>query len=266
MQQDLIRLTSAVPGVAWSVCVRGGGEVLAQVGSDRVLPTASMGKVLLLLEVARRLDDGSLDADTRWHPDPDDLVGDSGLWQHLREPDLTIVSLAVLVAAVSDNLATNVLLRNVGMDSVATMSRGLGIERTRLLDRIRDVRSPTDAAWPSEGCAADLSSLMARIAHQDAVSADVSARVARWLALDVDTSMVAGALGLDPLAHVDGPLSLFHKTGTDVGVRADAGHVDGPAGSCSYAVLTHWDTAILAADEVLGAMRSIGELIRERVA
>ena len=265
MQEDVEQVTAVVPGVAWSVCVRG-GEVLAQVGSDHVLPTASMGKVLLLLEVARRLDDGSLDPDTRWRPHPEDRVGDSGLWQHLREPDLSIGSLAVLVAAVSDNLATNVLLRHVGLDSLEAMSRDLGIQRTRVLDRIRDVRTPTDAPWPSEGCAAELSLLMSRIAHGDAVSAGVSTMVARWLALDVDTSMVASALGLDPLAHVDGPLRLFHKTGADVGVRADAGHIDGPAGSCSYAVLAHWDTPDPTADEVLRAMRSIGELIRERVA
>lgn len=266
MQQRVTEVTGALPDVDWSVCIRADGRAEASVADERVLPTASMGKVLLLLEVARRMEEGSLDAQDRLRAEPIDAVGDSGLWQHLTERELSVESLAVLVAAVSDNLAANVLLRHVGLSRVQSVSEACGIPRTRLLDRIRDVRSVGDPPWPSEGCAADLALLMGKIAHGEALTPGVSAAVACWLARDADTSMAAGALGLDPLAHGGGPVRLFHKTGTDAGVRADAGHVHGPGGACSYAVLARWDPdATDRTDAVLAAMRDIGQLVRDAV-
>jgi beta-lactamase class A len=70
--------------------------------------------------------------------------------------------------------------------------------------------------------------------------------------------MVAAGLGLDPLAHLapDRGLLLRHKTGTDTGVRADAGLLDGPERSLAYAVLARFDDT--RRDEVLEAMRAIG--------
>lgn len=266
MQQRITEVTGALPDVAWSVSVRVDGRTAAGVDGDRVLPTASMGKVLLLLEVARRMEEGSLDAQERLRAEPIDAVGDSGLWQHLVEPELSVESLAVLVAAVSDNLAANVLVRHLGLPGVQSVSKACGIPHTRLLDRIRDVRVPGDPPWPSEGCADDLALLMGMIAQGDALTPGASAAVARWLALDVDMSMVAGVLGLDPLAHGDGPIRLFHKTGTDAGVRADAGHAQGPGGSCSYAVLARWDPhSTDRTHAVLAAMHDIGRLVRDAV-
>jgi beta-lactamase class A len=49
----------------------------------------------------------------RWHDD--DRVEDSGLWYLLDQRDLSVHDLCVLVGAVSDNLATNALVRLVGL-------------------------------------------------------------------------------------------------------------------------------------------------------
>ena len=267
MQRDVERLLAGVSGaVAWGISLRHAGVAVAEVGSDRVLPTASIGKVLLLLAVARAVTDGTLDGAARLAPEPDDVVADSGLWQHLPEPSLTVESLAVLVASVSDNLATNVLLREVGLPTVDAVAQSCGLRHTRLLDRIRDVRTPADPPQPSVATAGELAELMACIGRGTAVDPRVAAQVASWLALGVDASLVAGGLGLDPLAHADGPTRLVHKTGWDAGVRADAGYVRGPAGDVAYAVLAHWDPAVDDASlDVLTAMRGIGGLIGEAV-
>lgn len=271
MQDAVARLLAQAPGVRWGICLRADERVVAEIAPTEVMPTASVGKVLLLMEVARRIDEGLLDPARRLTPVPDDLVADSGLWQHLDEPVLSVESLAVLVASVSDNLATNVLLREVGFEAVDRVASRCGLDDTRLLDRIRDLRGPEHPPAPSVGTAEELARLMAAVAAGEAVSPAVSARTATWLALDVDTSMVAGGLALDPLAHVDGPVRLFHKTGWDVGVRADVGHVVGPSGRVSYAVLAHWDpdavdASFVAPVEVMAAMRAVGELVRAEVA
>jgi hypothetical protein len=71
---------------------------------------------------------------------------------------------------------------------------------------------------------------------------------------------------LAALAHVraDRGMRLHHKTGTDTGVRADAGLLEGPAQTLAYAVLARFDDA--RRDEVLGVMRALGAAMRSTAA
>ena len=260
MQALLDCAIDGVPGtVRWSVSIAIGGRVAAERDADAVLPTASMGKVLLLAEVARRLEDGSLRADTHVAIEPGDAVGDSGLLQWMAEPSLSVASLAALVAGASDNLATNALLRVIGIDAVDRFRAGAGLEAIRLLDRIRDRRGPGDPPWPSQGSAAELRYMFAAIDTGTFVSSAVSTRLLGWLRLNADLSMVAAPWCLDPLAHD----ALASKTGTDAGVRADAGALRVGGRVATYAALASWDpstdTALRA--PVMRAMRAIGEAI-----
>ncbi len=243
-----------------------GGELRAE-RADLVMRTASVGKVLLLIECARRFIGGELDEGRPLARTAEDAVADSGLWQHLRAAELPAGDLAVLVGAASDNLAANVLLRTVGLEAVALLQTRLGLAATGLHDRVRDVRGPDDPATLSTGTASELAGLMGRL-HRDDIPgvAGAGPMVLSWLALDADTSMAACALGLDPLAHVgaDRGLRLAHKTGTDSGVRADVGVVAGPARTVAYAVLAEFDDE--DRDAVLDAMREWGRAVRALVA
>ena len=92
---------SGPPGVGWGLCVRdtASGKVLAAVDADRVLATASVGKVLLLIEVALRFEAGTLDPLEPLTRTAGDAVADSGLWQHLRSDTLPAADAAALVGA-----------------------------------------------------------------------------------------------------------------------------------------------------------------------
>jgi beta-lactamase class A len=244
------------------------GKALFSVDDHVVLPTASVGKVLLLLEIAARLEE---QVNTRFDlldRAPEDLVSDAGVWQYLHAPSLPLTDLAALVAATSDNLATNVLLRAVGLDAVRARAESLGLKRTALLDRVRDRRGPDDAPQLSVGSAAELTTLFARIARGEAVSRAVSSRVSDWLALNADLSMVASAFALDPLSHVrsDHGLSLLNKTGSAPGVRSEAGVLRGPRSSVAYTVTIEFvDDVHTRRLAVLQAMRTIGIGILEYV-
>jgi beta-lactamase class A len=260
----------AVRGVSWSVCVRETphGRVLAELDSQAVLPTASVGKLLLLVEVARQLCAGHLDAAELLRRTPEDDVEDSGLWQHLGADTLRVDDLCVLVGSVSDNLATNVLLRRVGLPAVAALTASLGLRSTALHDRVRDVRGAADPPTLSSGCADELSRFLHQLAVGEVVTAEVSARVLHWLAGGTDLSMVAAALGLDPLAHAapDRGLLLRHKTGTNDRTRADVGVLSGPSRAVSYAVLAGWhQSADDPRDDVLAGMRELGASLRTHV-
>ncbi|NQX34790.1 serine hydrolase [Herbiconiux sp. VKM Ac-2851] len=281
----------ALSGVQVTACAvdLGSGKVLFSVDDHLSVPTASIGKVLLLIEVAARISarDGagtgssgsSFDASRPAsrprpvRPGPgaealsilnrtaNDEIGDSGLWQHLQVPALPVSDLAALIGATSDNLATNVLLRRIGLDTVRARAESLGLRRTLLLDIVREERGPDDAPQLSVGSARELAILFGRLHAGTVVDETTSQLVRGWLSLGTDLSMVAGAFGLDPLAHVgaDHGLRLFNKTGTDAGIRSEAGVITGPRGGVSYAVTMRFNDAELSGRlAVLEAMRVLG--------
>ena len=297
----------ALSGVQVTACAvdLDSGKVLFSVDDHLSVPTASIGKVLLLIEVAARIvardgraggasglgsgggsgsgsrsgsgsgsgsdSDDPLGRAARPAPGAEalsilnrtagDSVGDSGLWQHLQVPALPVADLAALIGATSDNLATNVLLRRVGLDAVRARAESLGLRRTLLLDIVRDERGPDDAPQLSVGSARELATLFRRLHRGEVVDETTSALVRSWLRLNADLSMVAGAFGLDPLAHTgtDHGITLYNKTGTDAGVRSEVGVVTGPNGGVAYAVTMRFnDAELLGRLAVLEGMRTLG--------
>jgi len=226
-----------------------------------VLPTASVGKILLLIEVSARLSEQGAPAIEVLDKTSKDLVGDSGLWRHLQARSLPLADVATLVGATSDNLATNVLLREVGLDAVRARTEDLGLLRTALLDLVRDTRGPDDAPQLSVGSTAELAWLFAGLARGKVVDSLTSSRVLGWLSLNTDLSMVASAFGVDPLSHrgVDHGLQLVNKTGTDTGVRSEVGILRGPRRGVAYAVSVQFsDRSIESRLRVLDALRAVG--------
>ena len=260
-------------GVTWSLCIRDhSGMPLAQVSPDASLRTASVGKILLLLETARALSAGELSPDEPLTRSLDEWVGDSGLWHTLSVETLPLVDVAALVGAVSDNLATNVLLRRVGLAEVAARATALGLRATALHDRVRDDRTAEHPVTLSTGSAGELSSLAHRIATGTATGPDSDPLVRRWLSANVDQSMVGLPLvdqaGIDPIAHHDSldlEPALWNKTGTDAGVRADVGTLTVDGHTVSWAAIANWEPAVgtslehLTVWSVLRGMRRVGD-------
>jgi beta-lactamase class A len=264
------RLEDAISGtsnIAWSVCIRNGdGRELACVNHAATMRIASVGKLLLLIEVARQCEVGDLASTEVLFRDPALVVADSGIWQHLRIDGLSVHDLCVLTASVSDNIATNVLLNRVGFQRLDDLCAALGLTSTALLDYVRQERGPADAPTFSTGSAAELSALMNSIARNKLISQAVCEQLRTWLATGVDLSMVASPFNFDPLAHAgpDRGYSLHNKTGADTGIRADAGTVCRNSNALSYAVIANWEPCESGLrDTVLMTMNTIGKRLRD---
>ena len=257
------------PAARWSVAVRdaGSGAVLAAAEPDQLQLTASLGKLFLLVEVAARLAEGTLDPAEPLTWTDDEHVADSGVWYRMDTRTLGVRDLGVLVGAFSDNLATNVLLRRVGLTAVQARAVALGCTRSALLDRVRVHRTRDDPPTLSVGTARELSAVLQALQAGTVVSPAVSAQVLGWLAANADLSMVAAAFDLDPLAHgePDRGVALVNKTGTISTARGDVGVVSGPDATLAYAVLATWPEHVDARDEVLAAMRAVGHQLRVAV-
>lgn len=269
LQRSIDDVVATTVDIDWSVCIRDvAGREVAGRNADRSMKTASIGKLLLLVEVARQCAEGNLTGTTLLRRDPELRVADSGIWQHLHVEELAVHDLCVLIASVSDNLATNALLKHVGLQRLHDLAESLGLSRTALLDYVRDHRGPDDPQTLSTGSASELSLVMSQLSRKELVSPTVSEQVNAWLALSVDLSMVASAFGLDPLAHAPSDRNFFlrNKTGADPGVRADVGTIGRNAVWVNYAVIANWNASGPDLREsALSGMRAIGTILRSTI-
>ncbi|HEX2034670.1 MAG TPA: serine hydrolase [Chloroflexota bacterium] len=112
------------------------GRTIARL-ADEVFPTASLIKVAILVELERRVLEGTLSMTQELTLRDEDRVGGSSLLRHMSAGiRLPLRDWAYLMMAVSDNTATNVLIDLVGLEAVnATMTRS-GFEAVRLHHKI----------------------------------------------------------------------------------------------------------------------------------
>jgi beta-lactamase class A len=133
LEQRLQGLTSEFPGKV-GIFVRNvetGAEV--SIHADEMFPMASTYKVAIMTQVFREVEAGRMSLDERVTLTESDRRPGSGLFVFMR-PGLnpTIHDLLLLMITVSDNTATDLLLKRVGAANVTAMLRQLGIRDFRV--------------------------------------------------------------------------------------------------------------------------------------
>lgn len=268
MQSLIAGVGESLPAGCLSVTVRDlrTDVTIASINGGTVRSTASVGKLLLLIaaavEIAREPSFGA-EVLTR---NQDYLVADAGLWQELTTDRLPAGDVAALIGAVSDNAATNVLLRRLGLDAANAFAQELGLGTVRLHDRVRDVRGPDHTELLSSGTTDELVEVVSAL-HRGLPSAEASNQVTHWLRRNVVMPVAGLPFGLDPLDHVEPSRGahLWNKTGTDTGVRADVGVLSGNGQTVAYAVAANWPVLEAAdphLDDILAALTAIGSFLR----
>jgi beta-lactamase class A len=237
--------------------------------ADLVLPLASVGKLLLLVETARQIAAGTREAVEPVDLLDEDYCGGSGLLRGLTARRWTIGDLALLAASVSDNTATNALLRVVGLDQVNDGAAELGLAQTRILDQVREPRTPEHAPTFAVGTARELAGLAGRIGAPASDERQWAGLVLGWLAANTDRGMVPALIPHDPeddRLPAESPLPagtpvswVANKTGTDAGIRSDVGVVVGTWRRVGYAVLTTCEPG--QEFTMLQAIRRVGSLV-----
>ncbi|WP_226831147.1 serine hydrolase [Brevibacterium sp. FME17] len=254
-----------LPGVRFSALafdIDSGERVFAHNENDE-LDTASMGKVFLLHTVLQMHVNGSLNLSERLSRRPSERVDESGIWYLMEQDDLSVYDVAVLVGAFSDNFATNVLIRRIGLENVARQVEDLGYRSSGLHDFLRWPRPAKAPRTLSTGTATEFSNLMARHAKDEFWDESTNEIFRRWLGAGADTSMVASAFDLDPLAHYNyqRDVWVWNKTGTNGTIRADSGIAMTPTRRVAYAVFANWEKDTDRVVDVMPIMREAGDAI-----
>lgn len=203
---------------------------------ERVMPTASTIKVVVLAELFRQVDAGEVDLDAAVEILEEDRRGGSGILKDLSAGvRATVRDHATMMVALSDNTSTALLVRLLGRERILESARGWGMTATSAsFDR-----GPSAARDYAASTPRDLCHLLGLIATDELISAQACQAMRDILGTQQFHEQIARLLPFhqyarDGYVH-SGPLVVRSKSGfmaDDSGaVRVDAGIVeiaDGP--------------------------------------
>lgn len=202
----------------------------AGVNEELVFESASLIKVLILVEILREVDSGEISLAERIEVKSEDVVDYSEMIQKGRfRQYFTVEQLAEGMITVSDNTAANLLIDLVGMKGVNSLARKLRLSHTYLARKMMDFHARSEGAHNLTS-AADMVTLLAAIWRGTFLSAK-----SRRSALDI---LERQRFNTNIPAALPPGIRVAHKTGELEDTEHDAGIVMLPHGSFALAILT----------------------------
>ncbi len=247
------------------------GETV-EIAADRRVPTASVIKLAVLVELFRQVAAGEIDLERRLALRAAAIVPGSGILKELA-PGLrpTVRDLATLMVVISDNTATNLLIDLVGGVGAVneTVQRRLGLATIVLHDRIDFERIGGEGRRLAEGTPRELARLMELLGRGELVDAASSAAMLAILQRQQYLDQVPRYLAVNPYARElrlepPPPLWVANKTGFSAGVRVDAGLIGLPEEhTIAYCAATAGSADASFAAEAEGAVTNglLGRLV-----
>jgi beta-lactamase class A len=208
-------------------------------GDPEPMETASAIKLPILAEVFRQAHTGRLSLDDPLTLNAQDQVTGSGVLQNLTlGTRLSLRDVAMLMITVSDNTATNMVLRTVGLDAVNRSLAEWGFTETRVVKPIDwNLPPPIGLSTPR-----DLAGLLERIHLRTLVSTDASEAMWDILLRQEYKTLLTRLLPDNLLAEGDDgappAVIIGSKSGSVTGVRNDAGLVVSPWGAYVVAIMS----------------------------
>lgn len=201
-------LDSLPTGVKVGVLVESAsGDVMFAHRPDAIVPSASVIKIPILAAMIEQADAGHLDWDATTRIEVREQVGGAGILQeHPTDTLLTWAELARLMISISDNTATNEVIRHLGMDLINARLDAWGLSSTRLRRHMMDFEAAREGR-ENVTTARDINTLLKRFAgHPEFV---------RYLLTCQDSATLP--------AGFPAGTRFAHKTGVLAYVRGDSG-------------------------------------------
>jgi beta-lactamase class A len=206
--------------------------------ADEVMPTASLIKIAVLIDVYQQAQEGKLKLRDRVRLRAADKVPGSGiLSEHFSDgAEFSLRDAARLMIAFSDNTATNLLLDRIGIKSVNKCMKAWGFPQTRLNAKVylRETTSVDPERSRRYGLgsttAREMAGLLEELQTSDRLRPFYKQSVLNHLAHNADKDKFKRLLP-------DGVV-VMHKDGSTEDTRTDAGLIHTPAGIVAVCVLT----------------------------
>lgn len=133
LQSRLQELSDAFPGVIGVTArdIKTGAEV--SINGDRLFPMASVYKIPIMVEIFRQIEAKKFSLDDRIEVGEEQRTLGSGVLTLLSNGlKPTVKDLITLMIVLSDNEATDILLKKVGAENVTATMRSLGLNNIRV--------------------------------------------------------------------------------------------------------------------------------------
>ncbi|MDQ6908637.1 MAG: class A beta-lactamase-related serine hydrolase [Chloroflexota bacterium] len=191
---------------------------------DRKFGAASTVKIPIMIEIFRQIDAGNRSLDDRHVTTEADMTPGSGVLLNLHQSiEVTLRDLIYLMISISDNIATNILIRMAGMDAVNRTMRDLGMTNSILG---REMKGRPATAGEQENLAApnDYAAVIRAILDGEAASRASCDAMIGVLEMQQNRDRIARYL------PQGGAIRWGSKTGSIAGVTNDAGFIIAPNG------------------------------------
>lgn len=238
--EEIAHNFDGVMGVA-ILDLKTGEEIL--INGETTFPTGSSIKIPILIELHRQAATGPLKLSDRLAINSRQQVGGSGILLHFGDQgsDLSLSDLSVLMIALSDNTATNMLIDHLGMERINKTIEGLGLSSIRLQRKMIDLsamaRGNENIATPRQAAR-----LLEMLSKGRVISPEVSAAVLKTLRIPKSSPIPK----LIPVST-----SIANKPGGVEGVACDWGLVEIPNRPFAIAVMTTYNGESAGADEAI---------------
>ena len=191
------------------------GETYAR-GENVPVVAASVIKIPVMIEAFRAARAGEISLDEIHALRDEERLPSCGTLKAMHTGiEMTLLDLIKLMIIVSDNAATNIMIRRVGMENVNRTLRGLGLEKTAL-NRLLFDREASKKGICNYITAGEMGLLLEKLWRGEVVSKEDSSAMMEILLdqrLNGKLPFFIDSMGVD----------VAHKTGEDDGISHDVG-------------------------------------------
>lgn len=185
--------------------------------ADVRVPSASVIKLPIMLELMERVKAGTIDLDAvHTLTEAEKVGGDGVLKTYADQSPVSYRELLRLMLIKSDNTATNILIHQLGRDAINQRLRKLGLERSQLNRIMMDTLAARQGR-ENYVTAQEMNSLLEKVYRHQVATPELCEAMLGILKQNEDTLTIPRLLP----RHV----AIAHKTGTLTYVRGDAGIV-----------------------------------------
>jgi beta-lactamase class A len=194
---------------------RGDGTVLFSHQAEKQVPSASIIKVPILVYLMEAVEKGEVDLDEIHELQEEDKVGGSGQLQHLPSGSrFTLRYLAGEMIRISDNTATNILIRRLAIENIQKWLKKNGFYTTQL-NRVMMDFGAIEAGRQNYTSAKEINRLFLMLLNDDILSPEYRDEAMHLLKSCADDTAIR--------RYLPPEMELAHKTGTLDYIRGDAG-------------------------------------------
>lgn len=187
---------------------------------DMPLQAASVIKIPVLIEAFSRIQGGDLEKDQTVIIRKEDKLPSCGALNYMHDGlAVTIEDLYTLMIILSDNTATNLLIRQLGMNNINTTLQELGLHNTRINRLLFDSKQ-SSLGIQNYISAYEIGVLLEKMYFGELISPEASLEMLRIL----KNQRLNGKIPF----FLHGKADIAHKTGEDDGITHDVGIVYAP--------------------------------------